>query len=217
MELTHNDALQSELEEVATWTDVDRLTTYLEDAFSLSLKGVLCAAAAVKRLRELGAEITVGAGVVPFLERIAHGQVDPQLFLSLQGRPHLLKKVATLPLPLQKEFAADRPVKVWGLGGPDDVRDVPVSALRPSEISQVFDDGRLRSDGEQIGWLRERLQKQAPAHEPIDEPAIKLDRKHKRVWIPNARYLSEAEIVGLLAELRTHRRKSVGLQGKQVC
>lgn len=204
MELLHvNAELRSELEEVATWTDVGQLTSYLDDAFRLTISGVLRAAAAVRRLRELGADITAGVGVAPFLERIAHGQLDPELFINLQGRTQLLTKAASLPLPLQREIAADKPVRVMELGGTH--RMVPPSDLRPKEIAQVFDNGRLRSDGEQVGYLRERLAETSTI-EPAEDPAIRLDRKHKRVWIPCARYLSEAEIVGLLAELRTRRR-----------
>lgn len=85
-----------------------------------------------------------------------------------------------------------RPEDCCAIGAPLDMTN--------REISQVITRGRLRSDQEQVGWLRERQDAQAAKQAVSDDEAYRIDRKRHGAVI-EGHFFSRAALARILAEL----------------
>ncbi len=193
--------LKSEVDFILASSDRSELLKQLKTSLEISVEHVVRLAALIRRLEELGVQIEIEIPALPFIRKIAYGQMVPQLFVSLQGAQRLLEKTASLPMPDQKNVAENKPFRVMELGG--DYRLVPPLSMTSREIQQVFYRGQIRDDASQVGWLREHSRKAVKCRE---EPAeIKLDRKRGGIVI-DGRFLSASELAHYLAELGQRKR-----------
>ncbi len=182
--------------------DHGELLTGLKEALEVTLRAVILTAAYVRRLDDLGIEIPSRfekAGL-SYYRLISHGQILAELFVTLCTERNLLSKASQLPLPQQRRIAANEPLKVMELGG--DHRMVPPLAMTGCEITQMFTRGRLRSEGEQIGYLKDRMQLERTA--PGDE-LVSLDKKRGGIVVRGV-FVSATDMAHYLAEL-TPRKK----------
>lgn len=116
---------------------------------------------------------------VPFvqdLRRLACGQIRKDVFMTFLGEPQLFRKVASLPLADQDAIVAGKPVRVMEPDCKGDFREMPVSALSGAEVKQVFSKRGLRTDPEQIAYLRDLQQPRRPE---AQRPEIELDLNPK--------------------------------------
>lgn len=188
-----------ELVEISRCVDVQKLTEMLHETLSITINSVVRLAAIVKRLEELGAEVSLASPILPYIRRIAHGQILPELFVSLQGDQALLDKAATLAIPDQRRFAENKPLKVMALGG--NHRMVPAQLLTRREIRQVFGRGKLRTDTEQIGWLNDDAIKKLPSAHASE---VVLDKRRGGILV-NGTFVSATDLAHYLSELTTRR------------
>lgn len=180
-------------------TDVNELRKKLLDAFTLTVGRLVYMAAIVKRLEELGEDLTdMEISMMPQLRRIAYGQVSAELVVSLLGKTTLLRKASALPLPDQKKLAEGKPVKVALADG--DFRMVPAKDLTSKEVKQVFAADHIRDEGEQASWLRAH----APAPVTVDaeweKEKVYPDKKRGGLVIGD-RFIKTAELARYLSIL----------------
>lgn len=155
-------------------------------------------AAIVRRLDELGVEMAIENSMLSYVRLIAHGQLSQSLFATWHCEPKLLEAARQLPLPIQERIAENEPVKVMEING--DHRMVRPGDLTRNEMKQVFAGKRLRTDAEQVGWLRERLQKIAAKSSPIQSDGVTIDRRRKGI-VANGLFIPLAELAGYVSSL----------------
>jgi hypothetical protein len=193
--------LAKEIEEIGQITSLEVLKARLINCLGVTLENVLRLAAIVKRIDELGFEVSISSAVLPYIRKIAHGQLMPELFVTLQGDQVLLDKAMCLSIPEQKLIAENKPIRVMEIGG--DHRKVPPMSMTRREIKQVFGRGAIRNDSEQIGWLRDQQATRTIDHEHQD--SVFIDRKRKGIII-NGKFLSVVELESYVRELSKKRK-----------
>jgi hypothetical protein len=156
-------------------------------------------AALVRQLEELGHEVQIELGPLPFLRKIAYGNMIPELYVALECDPQLLSRAGSLPTPDQERIARNEPLKVMELNG--DHRLVPPLSMTRREIAQVFAKGRVRSESEQVGWLKDRARREQQKSFPLgDEAIVKIDRKRRGI-VANGLFVPAADLAHYLGEL----------------
>ena len=197
--------MKRELSAIAAETDPNALMAELTQCFEITVNHVIKLAALVRRLECLGVEIELQVAILPYIRRIAYGQIIPELFVAMQGDASLLARTSSLPIPDQKKIASGEPLKVMEHGG--DHRMVVPLQLTNREIKQVFGKGRLRSDAEQIGWLRDQEESRRLKSVSVDVQDIILDKKRLGINV-RGRFVSATDMAHYLAELtpRSKRR-----------
>lgn len=99
----------------------------------------------------------------PFLnriERVGAGVILPELLLESGSQYRALE---SLP-PAEQREVYDSGVDVLQIDGKEP-RRIPIEALTPQQVRQVFSNGRIRSLAEQRSWLQEH---QARTRTPVD-------------------------------------------------
>jgi hypothetical protein len=168
-------------EDVMQSSDGSWLLAELQKSFDTSVKHIVRMAAIVRRLDELGVAIEMESSVLPYLRKIAHGNLSPDLFVTMQGHKSMLNIASTLPAPVQQQIAKNEPIKVMSTNG--DFRMVPPLSMTTKEVSQVFAFGRIRDEAEQVGYLRGKMQEKATTDQACEEDAVKIDRKRRGIVV----------------------------------
>jgi len=192
-----------DLKAIEESTDGKWLVEQLRRSLEISVEHIVRTAAIVRRLEELGIEVTIKIAALPFLRKIAHGNMIPELYVALEGDNLLLEKAASLPTPDQEKISRNDPLKVMEING--ESRLVPPLSMTRQEIHQVFANGRLRDEAEQVGYLRDRLQKEAARSANKGEELVRVDRKRGGIIIAGA-FLSASDLAHYLGELSKPRR-----------
>lgn len=116
-------------------------------------------AAAVKRLEAKGEDLSdLPASLVGTLRRVAYGHLSPSLVAKYFQAPLLLSRMASLPLPDQEWLVEQDAVEVAFVteAGRIDRRRVPLAAMTPTEMRQVFSRDGIRDEALQIAYVRSR-------------------------------------------------------------
>lgn len=190
--------MQREISRLSVCDDPSQLIEELVGALEITVEQVVKMAAIIRRLDELGVEITIPIGPLPFLRRIAYGQMMPELFVNLQGDTTLLERVSTLPRPDQERVSQNKPFKVMSID--NDHRMVPPLSMTRQEIKQVFGIGKVRDDAEQVGILREQIQKSRIKQMDIPTEAVKVNKRRGGVEVGKL-FIPRKELARYLAEL----------------
>jgi len=168
-------------EDVLQSTDGNWLLGELQRSVESTVKQIVRMAAIVRRLDELGMQIEIASSVVPYLRKIAYGNLSPDLFVALQGNMTLLGKAASMPTPIQEKIARNEPFKVMELNG--DHRLAKPLEMTTALVNQVFAPGRVRNEAEQVSFIRERLQAKQEPKSTTDEEKVRIDRKRKGIVV----------------------------------
>lgn len=186
--------------DVATCTDTKLLILELQQCTTDWLTNVAKMAAIVRRLDELGVEVQIENSLLPYIRLIAHGQLSANCFMACSGDVQLLERAMRLPLPIQEQIADNEPFKVMELGG--DHRMVRPLDMTVRERRQVFHGKRLRTESEQIGWLREQSDKDRAKAIPAvsDDSPVELDRKRRGIVV-GGYFIPIAQLGAYVAEL----------------
>lgn len=197
--------VQKELKRIAGMKSKRELRKLLLDLLGFTVNHVILMAAAVRRLDELGDDLSdVQIALLPQIRRLAYGQIVPELLVRLQGNPTLITRASGLPLPDQRRIAEGQPIKVLEAGG--DHRMIPPLQLTRAEVRQVFAGDHLRDDAEQAAWLRQEKQRVPRTKRPDNE--VYLDRKRGGIIVAD-RFISATDLAHYLAELTSIRTKRV--------
>ena len=103
-----------------------------------------------------------------------------------------------LPLPIQEQAADNEPFRVMQLDGSH--RLVRPLDMTTRERRQVFHGKRLRSDTEQIGWLREQQEKDAAKVAVTVDRPITIDKRRCGI-VANGLFIPLSELAGYVASL----------------
>ncbi len=195
--------LTTELARIGSLDSVQELRGLLVEAMSVTVEKVVQVAVIVRRLEELGDDLSdIEISILPNIRKVAYGQVAPELIVGLQGRPALLSRAVALPLPDQQSIATGKPLKVYEAGG--DHRMVPPLKLTNTEVQQVFAKDHLRDAAEQASWLRERTQQRTPKR--VDDDEVYLDHKRQGIWI-GKRFIPMDDMAHYLSQLASKAKR----------
>lgn len=186
---------------VSTTTDKKQLRELLTRSMGITLNALIESAAIIKRLEELGDDLSdLRDSCIPNLRKIACGQLHPEVYRRLFGRPSILNRVASLPIPDQEMIAKGKPIEV-SVVHPDGRMDSTALTLaedmEPLTAQQVFAPGKIRNQVEQIAWLRARS---IPRPRPAG-PAVSLDRKRKGIHCESHSFVSLADMRDYVEQL----------------
>lgn len=192
------DSLVPDIDYIRTCTDPAWLVDELRKATQTSVKHVARMAAIIRQLEELGHEVQVDLGPLPFLRKIAYGNMIPELYVALECDPALLSRAGSLPTPDQDRIARNEPMKVMELDG--DHRMVAPLSMTRQEIAQVFAKGRLRDEAQQIGWLKDRARREQSKLLIDHQTSVAIDRKRRGI-VANGVFIPAADLAHYLGEL----------------
>ncbi len=165
----HADIMQS--------TDTAWIAAQIRGLMLQTVQCIIRLAAAVRRMDELQCTVQVPPDTLAWLRKIGRGHVAPELFIALQGRTGLLKIASRLPKDQQLQIARNEKIPVMEVNG--DHRLLAPLEMEAEDIKQVFDAKRdcIRSDEEQILWLRSKTRTKAIAEAPIrsSDEVMELD------------------------------------------
>lgn len=196
-----SDVIKVEAADIACITDKGVLRTMLLDCLTVSVETIIRIAAIVKRLEELGDDLSdVRLSLLPQIRKVAYGQLLPGLLVAMQGRRTLLKRASAIPIPEQQDIVDGKPLKVMQAGG--DHRMVRPLDLSTLEVKQVFGRDCIRDEAEQATWLREDERKVARRESSRED--ISVDRKRGGIVV-DGRFIPAVELAGYLSQLASKR------------
>lgn len=179
--------------------DVDSLKKELVNQMGVSVTHLVRLASIVRVLEEKGENLAaLRLGMLNRLRQIAYGQLLPDVVVALQASPLLLTRVATLPLPDQKQIVEQGYVEVAETDL-EQSRRVPLLALARNEIMQVFGKDEIRGLDAQRNYLRTHQPRRAQAQQ-VDAEGIRVDRKAGGIRVGGV-LISRRDLARYLAEL----------------
>lgn len=195
--------LKEDTRRIMASTNPGELIEELKTCMEMSTEYIIRMAVLVRRLEELGTPVDLDIAILPIVRRIAYGQICPEVVITFQGDPLLMEKAAALPIPDQMTVATNAPIKIMERGG--DHRMVAPLSMTRREISQVFGRGKLRSESEQVGWLRERMPE--PKLKAMDDGEIVIHQRRNGITV-NGRFLSASDLAHYLSQLTMPRKSA---------
>lgn len=194
--------LATDLESTLAAMPTQDLRTELRSGLFDTAKHLLRLATIVKVLEERGEDLSdIKAGMfIPFLRRVAYGQLMPEIMIRFNGAPAMVQRISSLPLPDQKRLAAGEPVRlmVRADDGRLDHRMVDPANMTRDQFFQVFAHDRIRTEQEQVLILEQRRERPSRALSP--ERRVKADRERRGIMVGRS-FATQAETLDALAEL----------------
>ena len=145
--------------------DTAVLLPELDDQMDQIKQRLIRCAAIVRVVDERGDELGafVFRPIVHWLRKIAYGQVLPDIVAMYHAKASILSRISALSVPEQRRIAEDKPLAVVELSeaGPTH-RLVHPSRMEAVEAQQVFARDHIRDQGEQVSWLKSRLDRKVP-------------------------------------------------------
>lgn len=146
----------------------------------------------------------ISTNTIRMMRRIAAQQMLPEVFLQLGGR--LRQRVAMLPAKMQRAIVDGTtvPLVIVGENNAFDLMQVDPRKLQPAQVTQVFDEGRMRDESEQRIWL-EAMREEARGADGAALPrpdSITLSHRPRGIKV-NGVFISESEMWRYLKELKT--------------
>lgn len=180
-------------------SDLSSLTTaQLEDRLASALgrtaEGIAEMAACVRELESRGEDLArLKLAIMPYLRRIAQGQLLPQVVVSYAGSRQLLDAIASLPLSDQQHLLDVGTVKVAVVeaDGMIGAREIDPRALPPRDIARVFSPAGLRPPTEQLALPRTSREGR--------RYSVRVDKQKRRVLVGRMS-VPIAEVLTALAE-----------------
>jgi hypothetical protein len=194
------EALERELDAIGAMEDKQELVKLYMRELGTTIESFLKLARIVRRLEELGYDLSdIRIAIHPWIRKLAYDQLRPQVIVRFLGKPRLFAKIAALAIPDQERLADGGTMKVMELNG--DHRNCDPLDLLPEQISQVFGPEGLRTDAEQIAYLRKLEAK----HARPPSPDIFVDRKHGGILVRieggAEKFIPVAELLRYASEL----------------
>lgn len=187
---TLNDAITS----LSKLSD-DQLTQELGKALSLTVESITRAAACIAVMRQRGMDLSrvESSPLYKVLNRVAAGNLLPEVVTSYAGNEVLRRKISALPTDSQSELCEpDATVKVLTIDGK--TRKVRPIDMTPSEIAQVFARDHIRNDAEQRGYIEDRKRAAIRKPQPNGD-GIAVDTRKKKIVCPDGTELTLADLL----------------------
>jgi len=195
--IASNDTENSELSRIGDENDPQRLVAELTACMAVTVQAIVKIGAIIRRLDELGFDIeSLRLPNLNYFRKVAHGQMVPELFVSLIGAPVVLRKVANLPLLDQRRISDGKPVKVILPGG--DHMMLRVEDMTREQAQQVFASDHIRNDSQQAAWLIERSQ--LAKNTAVSASPVMIDRRRHGIVVGDT-FISASDLAGYLGSL----------------
>jgi hypothetical protein len=196
------------LNTVAAMNDPEELRRLIVEHLNHLVLDFIQLAALVKRCNELGIGLSdMQIPILPYLMRLACGQILPEVLVQFHSRPWHLRRIAALPLPDQERIVHGEPCTLMLPNG--DHRAVPATLLNGYELSQVFGPDGIRDEAEQAAYLRGKNQRR-PLLAPGD---VEMDYHNGLVHIVGEKWLNAEELSHLVSLLVSHKPTRQSLAG----
>lgn len=197
----NTDALEAKRAELHQMT-TDELRDQLATQIQLTADHLLATALIIRELEERGEDLSdLKLGLLPYLRRIAHGQVVPELVVRYAGFPALINRLASFPLPEQRRIAAGEPVDLLVLRGEgSDTRRVDPLHLTRDQLYQVFATDHIRTAAEQAAML-EDLRNRPKAVKRPKRSRVRADAERGGVVVGRS-FAALEDVLHALAELK---------------
>lgn len=189
----------------------EQLRLELAESLRMTAESLLRVALIVRTLEERGEDLTeLRIGLLPYLRRIAYGQVLPEVVVRFAQSPALVRQISSLPLPDQRRLAAGEAIELIATteGGEIDHRRVDPLFLTPDQVRLAFGPGRIRPLEEQAAILHDRK----PKPKAGGSGKIRVDHKTGRLKVGRTA-LDVADVLSAVAELRIGRENIEGPEG----
>jgi hypothetical protein len=194
--IASNETQTCELSRIGDESNPQVLVTELTACMAVTVQAIVKIGAIIRRLDELGFDIeSLRLPNLSYFRKVAHGQMVPELFVSLIGAPIVLRKVANLPLFDQQRISDGKPVKVILPGG--DHMMIRVEDMTREQAQQVFASDYIRSDSQQAAWLVEKSQ--VVGSRKADAPVM-LDRRRHGIVVGET-FISASDLAKYLGDL----------------
>lgn len=189
--------LRAELHSLTTDELRDRLASQLQ----LTADHMLRTAMIVRELEERGEDLSdLKLGLLPYLRRIAHGQVVPELVVRYAGFPALIQRLANFPLPEQRRIAAGEPIELLVFRGDEtDTRMVDPLHLTRDQLYQVFAANHVRTAPEQAAFLEDFRRRPKVAKKP-KKSRVRADAARGGIVVGRS-FAPVDEVLAALADL----------------
>tara|TARA_R110000868_G_scaffold366198_1_gene629117 strand:- start:214 stop:834 length:621 start_codon:yes stop_codon:yes gene_type:complete len=176
--------------------DVQSLIGEMKECLTVTVDAIRRLGAIVRRLEELKFDFSeLRIPNMDYFRKIGHGRMLPEVFVSLAGKPNLLRKVSNVMIQEQQHIVDGKPVKVMLRGG--DFMLAAPSDMTFDQIRQVFAADHIRNDSEQAAWLIDRDQKVTPT---ATASPVMLDRKRHGIVVGDT-FISATDLAGYLGSL----------------
>lgn len=177
--------------------DNNQLADKLQEAMSLTVRGIITAAAAFKLLDERDAAPDgISASTRRMLLAVAENRLLPELVVDFAGRKRLAGRVELLPIKEQRQLTDDKPVRVC-VGGAD-VRMIRPSQMDDRTLRQVFAQDHIRDESEQRTWLDANPEKPKPSQ---TRPNITLNKKQGFIEVGGPCRITAGELLDWVQKL----------------
>jgi hypothetical protein len=183
---------------------VEELMQLLADGLNLTARSLLSNAVAIAVLEEKGKDLSgLKISLLHHLRKIACGQLLPEVVVRFAGKPSLITRVGSLPIPEQRRLAAGEHVLLLvpdvHEGGYTHRMADPLD-MSAAQISQVFARDHIRSEAEQALKLDERHEE---ARTPIPETVgnLKIDKERDGIMV-GRHFVSRSDMETALRILR---------------
>lgn len=191
---------QAEADHLATLS-TPQLRTELADALGATAAQLARLACIVRLLEDRGEDLsTIRLGpMLTYLRRIAHGQLLPEVVVRFSSARLAMGKVSALALPDQRRLADGGGVElVVRRENGFDRRMADPAALSGAQLHQVFADGKIRSESEQIVYLEGRERESRPLPQV---GKARADRARGGLLVGRI-FVSQGDILAALSQLR---------------
>jgi hypothetical protein len=131
----------------------DRLKGELANMLTSTAARLVRLAWVVRILEERGEDLSdLGLNLIPYLRRIAYGQMSAEAVVRFSGSPALMEAISMLPRPDQERIASGANVELVVRRGDKefDTRQCDPARLTRSQFRQIFAKGRVRDRAERV-------------------------------------------------------------------
>lgn len=192
-------------EDIASEKDPRIILEHLSDLFATTVHSVRLMAACVKRLDELGVDLSTitdraQRSALDLIRKVVNGTLLPEAVVAFELPGCLRAKLPRLSLHDQQQCVENKSLTVYLLNG--DSRKIAPSEMKKDDVAQVFGPTGIRTEGEQIAFLHDKIRK-----ETIKEAVnlsktldIVVDKKGKCLVI-NGVKIPARELARYLAEI----------------
>jgi hypothetical protein len=164
---------------IETETDIRTMKEHLGQVLTATIEGIKTAARIVKRVTELGEDVTewglgISSGRRDALINIADGILNVEVYNALGNKATLIKAMSRLPEAEQLRLANGGTIRILLSHNDGDFLQVPAADLTAQQIRQAFaDTGGYRDQLSQLNWLAVNRKREKPVELP-QKPTIEV-------------------------------------------
>lgn len=185
--------------EIQSWTDEEQVKQHQKCMGDIINSVVEVAMIFVARVEAKRDTSYVPGWLSVYLYKLASGQMLPETFSNFEGPAR--RAISVLPLNEQKALAEGQRVSLVVIHeGKTEILKVKPNDMQPIQVTQVFHRGHIRSDPEQVTWIKEYCLKRLAKSTEYSEP-YKVDKKKRTLIVKKPVTISRKDLLEALKEM----------------